>query len=103
MKLVRTIPLVSLLSVFCALALAAPQTPFAGPRLGRQAGGYMYGYYVPPASSTPWRPCWSPDGKEIAFSMSGSLWKMKVGDTVAYELTAGRAYDSSPAWSPDGR
>src|SRR5438105_3257415 len=69
----------------------------------RNGGGYMYSYYVPPAASTPWRPAWSPDGKELAFSMSGSIWKMRVGDTVAHELTANRTYDSSPAWSRDGR
>jgi TolB protein len=67
------------------------------------ATGYMYSYYVPPAASTPWRPAWSPDGKELAFSLAGSIWKIRVGDTAAYELTASRTYDSSPAWSPDGR
>jgi TolB protein len=67
------------------------------------ATGYMYSYYVPPASSTPWRPAWSPDGKTLAFSMAGSLWKIRLGDDTAYELTANRTYDSSPAWSPDGR
>src|SRR6476661_9374327 len=69
----------------------------------RHGGGYMYSYYVPPASSTPWRPAWSPDGKTLAFSMAGSLWKIRLGDDTAYELTANRTYDSSPAWSPDGR
>ena len=63
----------------------------------------MYSYYVPPTAGTPWRPCWSPDGKEIAFSMSGSIWKIKLGETVAHELTANATYDSAPAWSPDGR
>ena len=67
------------------------------------ASGYMYSYYVPQSASTPWRPAWSPDGKEIAFGMSGSLWKIRPGDTTAYELTANPTYDSSPAWSPDGR
>ncbi len=67
------------------------------------ASGYMYSYYVPQSASTPWRPAWSPDGREIAFGMSGSLWKIRPGDTTAYELTAGATYDSSPAWSPDGR
>ncbi len=69
----------------------------------KSAGGYMYNYYVPPTASTPWRPCWSPDGKEIAFSMSGSLWKIGVGENTAYEIAANRTYDSAPAWSPDGR
>ncbi|HZS51872.1 MAG TPA: CehA/McbA family metallohydrolase [Bryobacterales bacterium] len=72
-------------------------------RAARTGGNYMHNYYLPAASSTPWRPAWSPDGKEIAFAMSGSIWKIRVGDTTAYELTANRTYDSSPVWSPDGR
>ncbi|HUQ94057.1 MAG TPA: CehA/McbA family metallohydrolase [Bryobacteraceae bacterium] len=67
------------------------------------ATGYMYSYYVPPAAGTPWRPCWSPDGKEIAFSMSGSIWKIAANGSVAHELTANATYDSAPAWSPSGR
>jgi TolB protein len=70
---------------------------------GKYASGYMYSYYVPQSASTPWRPAWSPDGSEIAFAMSGSLWKIRPGDTTAYELTSNPTYDSSPAWSPDGR
>lgn len=83
------------LAVFSTAALAMTRS--------RYASGYMYSYYVPPASSTPWRPSWSPDGKKLAFSMSGSIWTIAVGETVATELTANHTYDSSPAWSPDGR
>lgn len=85
----------------CLFLLSIPGV--APAQRSRYATGYMYSYYVPPSASTPWRPAWSPDGKEIAFAMSGSLWKIRVGDTTAYELTAHRTYDSSPAWSPDGR
>src|SRR5437588_12513183 len=81
------------------LLLAAP----AHAARASYATGYMYSYYVPPAASTPWRPAWSPDGKQLAFSMAGSIWKISAGETVAYELTANRTNDSSPAWSPDGR
>src|SRR5947209_2065074 len=81
------------------LLLAAP----AHAARASYATGYMYSYYVPPATSTPWRPAWSPDGKNLAFSMAGSIWKIRVGDNTAHELTANRGYDSSPAWSPDGR
>ena len=35
--------------------------------------------------------------------MAGSIWKIRAGEAMAYELTANRTYDSSPAWSPDGR
>ena len=90
--------LITLLSLCLAIPCAAQF-----PQRGRYAGGYMYSFYVPPTASTPWRPAWSPDGKEIAFSMSGSIWKIKVGDTTAYELAANKTYDNAPAWSPDGR
>ena len=76
------------------------------PKRSKYAGGmislyaYMYHYYLPPTSSTPWRPAWSPDGRELVFSMSGSLWKIKIGETTAHELTANSTYDSAPAWSP---
>ncbi|MBM3785581.1 MAG: hypothetical protein FJW30_14550 [Acidobacteria bacterium] len=78
----------------------------AAPAQMQRAGfatGYMYSYYIPQSASTPWRPAWSPDGTELAFAMSGSIWKIAPGDTTAYELTANATYDSSPAWSPDGR
>ncbi|MFN7934705.1 MAG: CehA/McbA family metallohydrolase [Bryobacteraceae bacterium] len=85
--------------LFVLLAAAVP----AQMRRASFASGYMYSYYIPQSASTPWRPAWSPDGKEIAFGMSGSLWKIRPGDTTAYELTANATYDSAPAWSPDGR
>ena len=69
----------------------------------KSGGNYMHNYYLPPPSSTPWRPAWSPDGEWIAFSMAGSLWKIRPGEDKAYELTANATYDSSPVWSPDGR
>jgi len=64
----------------------------------------MYNYYLPPAgSSTPWWPSWSPDGKWLAFAMDGSIWKVRPGESIAYEIVWAREYLSSPEWSPDGK
>ena len=68
-------------------------------------GNYMHNFYFPPApSSTPWAPSWAPDGKSIAVSMSGSIWRVDLATGRADELTYSRdAYHSSPDFSPDGR
>ncbi|HYM12516.1 MAG TPA: CehA/McbA family metallohydrolase [Bryobacterales bacterium] len=94
-----------LIAFLCLAAAAMAQQSSDGPgyRAAKTGGNYMHNYYLPAPASTPWRPAWSPDGREIAFAMSGSIWKIAVGDTVAYELTANPTYDSDPVWSPDGR
>ncbi|MSV29440.1 MAG: hypothetical protein EXQ52_11975, partial [Bryobacterales bacterium] len=89
--------------IVASLLLLASAFGQNAPKRASFATGYMYSYYVPQSASTPWRPAWSPDGKELAFAMSGSIWKIRVGDTTAYELTANKTHDSSPSWSPDGR
>jgi TolB protein len=90
--------------LLCALLLPIVANGQTGPYPNAKTGGnYMHNFYLPPAASTPWRPAFSPDGREIAFSMSGSIWKIGIDDDVAVELTAGETYDSSPIWSPDGR
>ncbi len=69
----------------------------------RHGGNYMHNYYFPPApSSTPWAPSWSPDGRHIAVSMSGSIWKVDPATGNAEELSYNDKYHSSPDWSPDG-
>jgi TolB protein len=90
-------------AAWVALVTLSSLSVIEAAKRGSFASGYMYSYYVPPASGSPWRPCWSPDGREIAFSMSGSIWKIRAGGTVAHELTANATYDSAPAFSPDGR
>lgn len=45
----------------------------------------------------------SPDGKEIAFTYKGDIYKVAAGGGVAQRLTALPSYESDPVWSPDGQ
>jgi TolB protein len=70
----------------------------------KDGGNYMHNYYVPPApSSYPWAPDWSPDGKSLAVSLLGSIWKVDAESGDATQLTYNKRYHSSPNWSPDGK
>ena len=48
-------------------------------------------------------PAPSPDGKTLAFSYAGDLWRVSIDGGWATRITVHEAYDRSPAWSPDGR
>ena len=98
-----------LLFPFAAAADAQPAVyavKDAAPRYtnARTGGNYMYNFYLPPpGTATPWWPSWSPDGQHLAFSMQGTIWKIRPGETKASELVHEPEYLSSPEWSPDGR
>jgi Tol biopolymer transport system component/imidazolonepropionase-like amidohydrolase len=47
------------------------------------------------------RPVISPDGKQIAFAALGDIYVMPVGGKPV-NLTKDAAFDTEPAWSPDG-
>ncbi|HMA44677.1 MAG TPA: CehA/McbA family metallohydrolase, partial [Gemmatimonadales bacterium] len=64
---------------------------------------YWLEMYIPQVTSGPSAATWSPDGRELVYSMQGSLWRQRVGDSVAVQLTDGPGYDFQPDWSPDGR
>lgn len=57
---------------------------------------YYREMYLPQATSGPSSVAWSPDGKELVYSMQGSLWRQRVGTTVAVQLTDGPGYDYQP-------
>lgn len=48
-------------------------------------------------------PAISPDGKEVAFTYGGDLYKVSTSGGHATRLTTHEAYDNRPIWSPDGR
>jgi TolB protein len=64
---------------------------------------YYREMYLPQATSGVGSPAWSPDGKELAVSIEGSLWRVDPATGVARQLTSGPGYDYQPDWSPDGR
>jgi Tol biopolymer transport system component/C-terminal processing protease CtpA/Prc len=47
-------------------------------------------------------PAISPDGRTIAFSSRGNLFKVDAAGGLATALTVGDSYNTSPVWSPDG-
>src|SRR3954467_13197320 len=64
---------------------------------------YYREMYLPQLTSGPSGAAWSPDGRELIYSMQGSLWRQAAGSGVARQLTSGPGYDYQPDWSPDGR
>jgi TolB protein len=64
---------------------------------------FTEGYYQPSATTGPTFPSWSPDGKQLAFAMEGSIWTVGVNGGEAAQVTSGPTYDSQPQWSPDGK
>ena len=86
----------------CAASSVEAQTPLRYPEV---RGGQIRieGYLVPQVTSWPSYPSWSPDGREIAFSMDGRIWVIPAEGGQAVQVTSGEGYDFEPDWSPDGR
>ena len=64
---------------------------------------YFREMYLPQLTSGPSSVAWSPDSKELVYSMAGSLWRQKIDSKTAEQLTDGSGYDYQPDWSPDGK
>lgn len=80
----------------------APSTPPA-PRIDAPHSYYFRELYLPQLTAGPSAVTWSPDSREVAYSMAGSLWRQATDSTLARQLTDGPGYDYQPDWSPDGR
>ena len=64
---------------------------------------YFREMYLPQLTSGPSSVAWSPDSKEVVYSMAGSLWRQRIDSTTAQQVTDGPGYDYQPDWSPDGK
>jgi len=64
---------------------------------------YYREMYLPQLTTGPSALTFSPDGKELVYSMAGSLWRQTIGSDQARELTHAGGYDYQPDWSHDGR
>src|SRR5277367_1903372 len=62
---------------------------------------YFREMYLPQLTSGPGSLAWSPDSRELIYSMAGSLWRQGAATGAAQQLTQG-SYDYQPDWSPDG-
>jgi Tol biopolymer transport system component len=88
-----------LLSPFSALAERKP----VAAQIQLPHNYYYREMYLPQLTSGPSALTFSPDGKELVYSMGGSLWRQTIGDDQARELTHAGGYDYQPDWSHDGR
>ena len=96
--------LVSLFA-FSAVLISSAQAQ-RRPVLPQIAEPHPYYYrelYLPQLTSGPGSLSWSPDSKELVYSMAGSVWRQKLDSTEAVQLTDGPGYDYQPDWSPDGK
>ncbi len=85
-----------------AILLASAVIAYAGPN--RYTNNDRLDRHMLPATSTgPLDPAWSADGRWIAVSMRGDIWKVPADGGQAIALTAGPLYHFEPAWSPDGK
>ena len=77
---------------------------------GRKAGvlGIFLAVFVAVAAQSAERALWlrypaiSPDGKTVAFTYHGNLWKVASTGGTAEPLTLSDAHNTMPVWSPDG-
>jgi TolB protein len=87
----------------CAvLAVSAQRRPVL-PQIDEPHPYYYREMYLPQLTSGPSSLTWSPDSKELIYSMAGSLWRQKLDSRQAVQLTDGAGYDYQPDWSPDGK
>src|SRR6266850_654584 len=101
-RLLKTISSLILLAFALNPAGMAQRKPVL-PQIDLPHPYYYREMYLPQLTSGPSSVAWSPDSKEVAYSMAGSLWRQKTDSKTAQQLTDGPGYDYQPDWSPDGK
>ena len=93
--------------IICALLLCAAsahgERETVLPQIQLPHNYYFREIYLPQLTAGPSALAFSPDGKELVYSMAGSLWRQTIGSSAATELTHSGGYDYQPDWSHDGR
>jgi TolB protein len=94
--------LLALLLLFPPFSILAERKPVLG-QIKLPHDYYYRELYLPQLTTGPSALTFSPDGKELVYSMGGSLWRQTIGQDQARELTHSGGYDYQPDWSHDGR
>lgn len=92
-----------LLLAFFAAPMAFAQRGPVLPQIDLPHPYYYRELYLPQLTNGPSSVAWSPDSREVVYSMAGSLWRQRIDSTTAKQLTDGPGYDYQPDWSPDGK
>ena len=72
-------------------------------QIGLPHSYYWRELYIPQLTTGPSSLSFTPGGRELIYSMGGSLWRQTIGSDEAIELTHPRgAYDYQPDVAPDG-
>ncbi len=95
--------LTMILTLLTIAPIAAAQRKPVLPQIDLPHPYYYREMYLPQLTSGPSSVTWSPDSREVIYSMGGSLWRQRIDSNTAQQLTDENGYDYQPDWSPDGK
>jgi hypothetical protein len=93
--------LLALMSLWSAHDVLAQRQPVLG-QINLPHPYYYREMYLPQLTEGPSSLCWSEDGRQLIYSMAGSLWRQNLASNVAEQLTDEPGYDYQPDCSADG-
>ncbi len=90
-------------ATLCGISPTLAQRKPVLPQIDLPHPYYYREMYLPQLTSGPSSVAWSPNSREVVYSMAGSLWRQNIDSGSAQQLTDGPGYDYQPDWSPDGQ